>query len=661
MIPAVVRGLLLLAGCLPIWAQAQSSDPLPAQTQLVPVSGAPSVTQETFTIAAVSSGTQPDLLVTFTDFQTPAPLNAASVVVTQGAAIVAMVNLDAPAASATLTLPAAVGQFTLRVIGTPNAAAGIGTFSICVAPSAAPTACMQNASTAGSIIQQSTPADPTVSTVAATLTVVTGGAYTFTYADAQFPVALAVAPSLALFQGSQPVAVPIPASPAVINLSPGTYSLFAIAQADPTAKAGLYGIGITGPAGVAPLLNASYPVGLLAPAAQPNNPSAQQVTLSVTDFAFPSALASAAALATQGSAVLGMATAAGGPSAFAAPAGALQVWNYAAAGTSAGTYEVDLTASSSLLHSAFGVAGASTFAYAYVLPNALSAGAYQATANDFGFPAALAGLSFAVAQNGSVLDQKTGVGSLSFTAVAAPVVLLAAASPTGSSNGLFDINLQTGGASPQLVFDQVQPVSPSSSFTSQVITLGTSGNFNVTLNDLAFPSQFATLALVGTSNGTVLGSIYGGGNFAITAKPGNYQFTVVAIPAADQEYGLYGIQIADAAPVVTLSASPTSVSAGSPTTLTWTSTGATACTGSGGAFAGSQSVGSGSTSVSVSATTTYSLTCTGPGGSATATATVTATQAPGGSGGGGAIGAGGIAALAMLLLANRQRRATAGG
>jgi hypothetical protein len=238
---------------------------------------------------------------------------------------------------------------------------------------------------------------------------------------------------------------------------------------------------------------------------------------------------------------------------------------------------------------------------------------------------------------------------------------LAAASPTGSSNGLFDINLQTGGASPQLVFDQVQPVSPSSSFTSQVIALGTSGNINVTLNDLAFPSQFATLALVGTSNGTVLGSIYGGGNFAITATPGNYQFTVVAIPAADQEYGLYGIQIADAAPVVTLSASPTSVSAGSPTTLTWTSTGATACTGSGGAFAGSQSVGSGSTSVSVSATTTYSLTCTGPGGSATATATVTATQAPGGSGGGGAIGAGGIAALAMLLLANRQRRATAGG
>ncbi len=68
--------LLLMASACPRWAAAQSPDPLPPQTQLVAVTGAPAATEETFTIAAVASGsTQPDLVVTFTDFQTPAPLS----------------------------------------------------------------------------------------------------------------------------------------------------------------------------------------------------------------------------------------------------------------------------------------------------------------------------------------------------------------------------------------------------------------------------------------------------------------------------------------------------------------------------------------------------------------------------------------------------------
>ena len=392
----------LMAGLslLPLAVLGQSTPPLAPSTQLVGASGAPAATQETFTIAAAE-----DLLVTFTDFQTPGPLSTASVVVTQDAGLAGMTTMTTPATTATLALTAAVGQYTLRVIGTPGAA-GVGTFSVCVAPKATPSACIQNASLAGNITEQSAAADPTVSTLATTLTVAAAGAYTFTYADQQFPAALQSPPSLALFQGSQPVsgAVPLPASPAVITLSPGTYNLFVVAQADAAAAAGLYGITITGPAGVASLLDGSFPVGQLGAAAQPNNPSAQSVTLTVSDFAFPAALTSAAALVTAGGTSLGGASASSGAKSFAAPAGPLQVWTYGAAGAGAGTYEVDLTAgSTSLLSSAFGINSGSSFAFAYVLPKSLAAGSYQATASDFDFPAALSSLQFAAAQNGAVL------------------------------------------------------------------------------------------------------------------------------------------------------------------------------------------------------------------------------------------------------------------
>ena len=644
--------ILAAALTAPVWAAAQATDPLPPATNLVVAGGAPAATEETFIIA-----TSQNLTVTLKDFQVPAPLATASVVVTQGAGLVGMTTLSSPATSATLALPGAKGSYTLRVIGTPGATAGVGTFSVCVAPTTSPSACIQNASIAGNITEQSAAANPTVSTNAATLTVTTAGTYTFTYADDQFPVALpAGSPSLALFQGSQVVAAPIPASPATLTLPAGVYTLLAIAQADPTAKAGLYGVSVTGPGSVGSLLGASYPVGQLQPAVTVDNPSAQSLTLVATDFAFPAALSSATAMATSGGSALGTASAKSGAATFTAPAGAVQVWSYGAAGAGAGTYEVDLsTASTSLLRSASGVSANGSYAYAFVSSTALAAGAYQATASDFQFPAALTSLEFAVAQNRAILKQSNAAGSVSFTAAAGPVVVLVDAAPAANSNGLLDVNVQSSAGS--VAFDQIQPVSAVGGFTSQPITLGTSGNFNVTLTDLKFPAAFSTLALVGSSAGSVLGKVFGGGTFPIAASPGNYQFTVVAIPAAQQQYGLYGIGIVNSPPTVTLSASPASVTAGGVATLSWTTTSATSCTGSGGSFTGSQSTGSGTLSVSVTTTTTYTLTCSGPGGSVSAKATVNATAAvtSSGGGGGGSLDAIALAALALLALARRLR------
>lgn len=653
----VRRGLLAAGLCLPLWAHAQASDPVPPTTNLVAVSGAPAPTEETFTIA-----TAQNLTVTFTDFKVPAALTTATVLVTQGSTLVGTATMSAPASTATLALPGAVGVYTLRVIGTPSATAGVGTFNVCVAPTSSPSACIQSASLAGNITQQSTTANPTVSSNEITLTVATQGSYTVTYADDQFPAPMPAGSfTLALFQGSQPIAVPLPASPAIVPLPAGIYQLFVVAQADPTKQAGLYGIVVAGPAGVAPLVNATYPVGQLQPAITVQNPSAQSLSLTVTDFAFPTALASASARVTAGGSVLGTASAgAGAATLTAVPAEALQVWSYGAAGTGAGTYEIDLASSSaSLLQTAAGVSTASGYAYAFVPPSPLAAGSYQATASDFQFPAALSSLAFAVAQNHAILKQASAAGSVSFTAAAGTVVLLAAATPASSSNGLFDINVQNGASA--VVFDQIQTVSPAGGFISQPIALGTSGNYNVTLTDLKTPAAFSTLALVGSSAGTVLGKIFGGGTFPVSASPGNYQLTAVAIPASPQNYGLYGLSVVNAPPSITLSAAPASVSAGTTSTLTWTTTSATACTGSGGTFSGSQATGSGSVAVAVTATTTYTLSCTGPGGTASKSVTVTATAAVTSSGGGGGLDPATLAALTLLIGARVARGARRGG
>lgn len=86
-----------------------------------------------------------------------------------------------------------------------------------------------------------------------------------------------------------------------------------------------------------------------------------------------------------------------------------------------------------------------------------------------------------------------------------------------------------------------------------------------------------------------------------------------------------------AAPMVTLTAAPTTLTLGQSSTLTWSSSNATACT-AGGGWSGSESL-SGTQSVTPAAvgTATYTLTCSGTGGSANASAAITVN----GSGGAG--------------------------
>lgn len=673
-------------------AHAQSAAPLTVplqETQLVGLSGAAAAVQTTFTIA-----TAQDLIVTLTDLQIPAELVSAGVVVTQAGAIVGSGQLAAPATNASVSLPAASGVYTLYVLGVPNSSYSFGSFSVCVAPKAAPSNCIQGTSGAqspsfaGLLSAPDSAKDPTVSTRSTTLNVTTAGSYTFNFGDLAFPVALLTAPNLALFQGSTPIIPPGQTSPGIVagtalTLSPGTYTLLSIAQADATIKQGLYGI-VVGVPGSSPLLSTTVPVGTLAPATVVPNPSAQSLTLTVSDYGFPGPLASASAVLTSGGTSIGSATAAGGAQSFAAPAGSLSLWTYGSVGSTAGTFSADVSAGTSDLATAAQGVGPSGSSYTYAFVEGITtAGAFSATATDLQFPSQLGGLSFAVAQNGLILQQTTTATTLNFNAAVGNVVLLAnAQAPTSatSPNGLFDVNMQsTGGAAslvcatsgsaaanamsttapapaaPTAVCDQTQNVSSTAAlFNSQALAVAANGSYDVSLTDLMFPVTFDSLALVVSRGSQVLGKVFGAGKFAFTGTPGTYQLTFVASPSANQQFGLYSVAVADSPPTVTLTANVATATAGSSITLSFNSTNATSCTASGG-WTGTEPTSASTATETLSATTTYTLTCTGPGGTGTQSVTVTATAAPAKSGGGGALDPAWLLLAAGLLMARVAR------
>ncbi|MEJ0005154.1 MAG: hypothetical protein WDM77_01865 [Steroidobacteraceae bacterium] len=643
------RALLLLAGACGLGSYvAQAADPLSPTTSLVASAGAAAPTQSSFTIT-----TPEDLVITLEDLQNPHALTSLSVAITQGGQLTAGYTLSSE--TPTATLKAASGTYTVSVFGVPDATAGAGSFSLCIAPSNSPTSCLlpgaptvggDVASFAGTISAQNASQNSTLSTTSYSLIVPSpGGFYTITYADFAFPVSLSSSgnlspnPNLGLFQGGQPLIGGLGFSSGTsFNLAPGTYTLLAVAQADPTVMAGSYGITVSGPAGSAPLLDVAVPVGQIVAPSSISNPNLQSLTLSVTDYAFPSALSQAEAMLTVGGSKLLGTTFAGGPVTATAGAGTLQLWSYATAASTAGTYGIDVaTMTSDLFLAARGVAGSGgSFAYAFVTPSLTANTTYQAAAVDLQFPSALSAISFAVAHDGMVTKQTTGNATLAFTPTTSrpAVVLVSASTPTSgtaASDGLFDVNVQTAASSPLLIFDQTQAVSSTPHFfDTRTINIATAGSYDVTLNDLKFPAAFGSLALAVTQGGQIVGKIFGGGTFTFAPTAGNYQLTFVATPQSTQQFGMYGVAVQYAPPTVSLTSSAASAVTGSSITLSWTTTNATSCTGSGTGFTGNFTPGMNSQSVTLAATTTFTLQCTGPAGSNSGSTAVTATAASSG-------------------------------
>jgi hypothetical protein len=308
-------------------------------------------------------------------------------------------------------------------------------------------------------------------------------------------------------------------------------------------------------------------------------------------------------------------------------------------GATAGTFSADVAAGTTDFCTAAQGVGPSgtTYAYAFVTPTPLAAGAYQATAADLQFPAQLSGLQFAVAQNGALKVQPVGASTASFNAVAGNVVLLVSAQTPASGNGLFDVNLQSTGASATLVYDKTQIVTSTGGlFNAQTVTVADNASYDASLTDLKFPAAFDSLGLVVSRGSSVVGKIFGGGKpLSFAGSPGTYQLTFVASPSANQQFGLYASSVVYSPPTVTLSSSVTSAAVGTNIQLTWTATNASTCSASGGNWTGNKATSTTTESVLLAATTTYVLNCTGLGGATSQSVAVTATAAPTKSGGGG--------------------------
>lgn len=612
------------------WGVA-SADSILNQSTIV---GLPSVAAPaTFTFTATATEA---LTVTLTDFQEPASFTSLQVAVTQNAALVGSAAVDS-SHTATVAIAAVAGNvYVLNVIGTPDSAQGYGSFGACVTQNsdATPGQCVAAYSFSGNLATPSTPSNNGISTLDTSFTATSTGTYQVTLTDDAFPVALQMV-SATIFNGATQVGGVFNSGAATpVTLTGGTtYTLLVAAQAAANPQAGLYGVHITDPTGAA-VLDRTLPVGSLGASTVVNNPSAQALTLSLVDFAYPAPLASLqAAVTTGGVAALGALSAAGSLPNIMAPEGRLEVWQYASAGASPGVYSLSLaSAATSLLSTTTvvnpGINGAGSFAFVVNLP---AAGSYNLSVSDFGFPLPFQSLSSTIAQNGTPLTVDT---SGNFTAAAAgPAVVLVNATAPANGGGIFAVTVETAGSPAQILLDQTQAVG--GVFNTQMLTYGASGNYVVTLNDLGFPTNFQDLAVVVSQGSQVLGKIYGNGSFPITATPGQYILTFIATPGA-QNYGLYSVQIASALPTVTFTASAATVSAGQPVTLTWNSQNATACTATGASAWTGPEPTSGSTAIAISGTEMLTLTCTGPGGtSAPASVTVTAMPAASSSGGGG--------------------------
>jgi len=613
----------------------------------LPTVAAPS----TFTFTAAATET---LTLTLTDFQEPATFTTLQVAVTQNDTLVGSAAVDS-SHMATVAIAAVAGNvYVLNVIGMPDATQGYGSFGACVTRNSdtTPRQCVAPYSFSGNLQTPSAPSNTGNSTLDTVFTATSTGTYQVTLTDDAFPVALQMV-SATIFNGATQVGGVFGSGAATpVTLTGGTtYTLLVAAQAAASPQAGLYGVHITDPSG-APVFDRTLPVGSLGASTAVNNPSAQSLTLTLADFDYPAPLSSLGAAVTSGGlAALGVLGAAGSLPNIMAPEGRLEVWQYGAAGASPGVYSLNLAGPAASLLSTTQVVNpgnnASTGSFAFVV-NLPAAGNYTLSVSDFQFPIALQALSSTIAQNGIPLTVNANGG---FSAAAGPAVVVVNATAPASGGGIFAVSVVTTGSPAQILLDQTQALG--GVFNTQILTYGSSGNYVVTLNDLGFPTLFQNLAVVVSQGSQVLGKIYGNGSFPIIATPGQYVLTFIATPGA-QDYGLYSVNIASAVPVVTFTASASTVTSGEPVTLTWSSQNATACTASGSpAWTGPEPT-SGSTAVAVSGTEMYSLTCSGPGGSsAPMSVTVTAKAAASSSGGGGSLDMALLSLLAFLLFARQ--------
>jgi hypothetical protein len=643
----------LLASCALLSANLRAQTTLTDEVHTVAAASVAVPVEHKFTIA--TAGTYQVTLVDLGAALTPAaPLVSVKLAITSGSTVVGTPLTKAGSAQFSAT----PGPYVIHVIGLPDSTKpGSGPIGIQVTNTADNTQVGGPYSDTLALPSMGIPNNQGV--LDDSFTVASTGSYQVTLADFQFPQALPTL-TLAIAQQGGALVTTLPGGTNPVSLQAGvSYRIFAVGQAGTSVNAGLYGVSITPAGGGAPVYSQSVPVGAVTLLGAPVL-AAGSYTLSFADLVYPNPLSPAGAVVALNGQSVAQLTAAGTQT-FTATPGTFQVFavGLPAAPAATGSYSVTLASQSTPVLSlarAVSASGSAVTAYSFDT-TVTTAGTYALNLVDLGLATQFTSLSAAAIQNGFRLGSPlTATGSLNVIPAAGPVTLLVFAQP-GTGGSLFGIDLTpSGGSSP--LFATTQGVGQL--FDVRTITIPTAGSYTVTVADVGFPTNLASLAVAVTQGANNLGQIFTGGSFNFTATPGTYFLNFIAQPqpatvSADQA-GTYSVSVAPTppAPVVTFAGSASTVTSGGTITLTWSSQNATSCAGSStpaGVWSTSQLSGNAQPTGSITTSTTFTLKCTGEGGSTTQTASVTVSSAASGKGGGGgSVSLDVVALLAALTL-----------
>src|ERR1700722_936229 len=264
--------LLAATGIAQLTAEPARADVLLDETNLIGLPAVAPPSRDSFP-ATTAEG----LTVTLTDIQVPAPFVSLQVAVTLGDTLVGSASIDPTSHTATLPVPAAAGNYVIRVVGAPDVTQGIGSFGACVTRNADPTPrpCVAAYSFSGNIQTPATPSTTPSSALNTNFVSTAAGSYTVTITDDAFPAALQSI-SGGIASGTTPVSS-LAAGTTQVTLAAGTtYTLIIGALADAAAQAGLYGIRIADPSG-AVIFDRTLPVGTMPASTIVNNTTSQSV------------------------------------------------------------------------------------------------------------------------------------------------------------------------------------------------------------------------------------------------------------------------------------------------------------------------------------------------------------------------------------------------
>jgi hypothetical protein len=439
-------------GSGPIGIQVAAADGTPIASWVdviaLPSQGLPNsegVLNDHFTVA--SSGSYD---VSLNDLQLPLPLGALSLVLIQGGSSTPIVTLpNSGSMQATVSLSSGV-TYDIFAVGQAGATASGGLFSAVVA-----------ASGGGAVAYGRTvPVGTTVHVGSPTLK---AGSATFTLTDLATPAALSQLGAVLTLNG-QPQAQLNAAGSQAIAASVNTYEAF-VASTAGGGGAGSYALQVT--LGATVLFAAARPV--VAPGSTlmaysfDTTATAGSGTVSLTDFQFPSPLASLSVAAVQGGALLGQLAISGGSTfninvadgplsfiAFAQPGSA-------GAQTPAGLFGIDLTSTGAQdpeFETTQGVGGL----FSALPVTVTGAGNYRVNVADLAFPASFMNFAVIVTRGTDQLGSIVGGGHFSFPATPGQYLLNFIAEPAAPSNaGTYAMSVAPAPAPPTVSLSVDRP------------------------------------------------------------------------------------------------------------------------------------------------------------------------------------------------------------